>query len=140
VPDADQPAEKDLVGIRGWLLLYVILQILWALFFAAIITVVGVLTIPDSARSSMFFIPGSGIITTVIGLYLIFGVRKPITRIFHIWLNIIWAGWLAFSVVVSGGLGPGLLTAVIPSMIWVLYWTTSKRVWATYCQDTGQSE
>ena len=135
--DADQPAEKDLVGIRGWLLLYVILQILFTLF-----TVLGVLTIPDLARSPDFFIVGSAIITTVIGLYLIFGVRKPITRIFHIWLNIIWVGYWAFINMESGelGLGPEGMAAVIPSSIWVLYWMASKRVWATYCQDAGQSE
>ncbi len=133
--DADKPEEKSLIGIRGWLLFYVILQILFTLF-----TVLGVLTIPDLARSPYFFIAGSALITIVIGLYLIFGVRKPITRIFHIWLNIIWAGYSAFNAVASGELGPGGLTAVIPSVIWVLYWMQSERVWATYCQDTGQSE
>ena len=132
--DADQPAEKDLVGIGGWLLFYVILQILFTLF-----TVMVALYSPDLARSPDF-IEGSAIITTVIGLYLIFGVRKPITRIFHIWFNIIWAGYAAFITLISGELGPGGLTAVIPALSWMLYWMTSERVWATYCQDTGQSE
>ncbi len=135
--DADQPAEKSLIGIRGWLLFYVIKEILFIL-----VAVVDVLIHPALAvaRSPIFFIAAWATIAAVIGLYLIFGVRKPITRIFHIWFNIIWAGWLAFITVVSGELGPGGLTAVIPSLIWVLYWMTSKRVWATYCQDTGQSE
>jgi len=138
VTDADQPAEKNLVGIGGWLLFYVILQILST--FGVLFTVVGVLTTPDLARSPYFFIAGPAIIATVIGLYLIFGVRKPITRIFHIWFNIIWAGYAAFITLVSGELGPGGLTAVIPALSWMLYWMTSERVWATYCQDTGQSE
>ena len=135
--DADKPAEKSLIGIRGWLLFYVILEI-----FVTLATVLDVLTFPDFPRSPVFFIDGSLTIAIVIGLYLIFGVRKPITRIFHIWLNIIWVGYWAFINMESGelGLGPEGMIAVIPSFIWVLYWMSSKRVWATYCQDAGQSE
>ena len=135
--DADKPAEKSLIGIRGWLLLYVIQEI-----FVTLATVLDVLTFPDLPRSRDFFIDGSLTIAIVIGLYLIFGVRKPITRIFHIWLNIIWVGYWAFINMESGELGLGFegMAAVIPSSIWVLYWMASKRVWATYCQDAGQSE
>ena len=90
--DADKPAEKDLVGIEGWLAIYVLLEILFILF-----TVVGVFNPPDSGGwhyfSADFLIWITEAIAVVIGLHLIFYVRKPITRTYHIWLNFIWAGF-----------------------------------------------
>ena len=133
--DPDQPAEKDLVGIKGWLLLYVIGPgILGTLFTVTDVMMYGSPSgIPLHPAYWLIF---SVFVTgNVIGLYLIFGVRKPITRTYHIWLNFIWASIAAFTAVVGTRTGWGM---VLGLLIWAAYWIGSKRVRATYCQDVGQ--
>ena len=129
--DAVEPAEKSLVGVKGWLLLYVIgpgiLGTLWGVTDAII------WGIPSHPAYRLIF---SVLITAnVIGLYLIFGVRKSITQIYHIWLNFNWAGFWAFTAVESGG--PKVWGAVAALLILALYWIGSKRVRATYCQNAA---
>ncbi len=129
------PAEKDLVGIKGWLLFYVIgpgiLGTLWGVTDAIIWGISG-----HPAYRLIFSVL---ITANVLGLYLIFAVRKPITRTYHIWLNLIWAGFWAFTTVelLDWPQGWG---AVLALLIWASYWIGSKRVRATYCQDTGQGD
>ena len=129
--DADQTADNDLVGIKGWLLLYVIgpgiLGTLWGVTDAIIWGVSG-----HPAYRLIFSVL---ITANVIGLYLIFGVRKSITQIYHIWLNFNWAGFWAFTAVESGG--PQVWGAVAALLILALYWIGSKRVRATYCQNAA---
>ncbi len=129
--DADQAAETDLVGIKGWLLLYVIgpgiLGTLWGVTDAVIWGVSG-----HPAYRLIFSVL---ITANVLGLYLIFVVRKPITQTYHIWLNFIWAGFWAFTAVESGG--PQVWGAVAALLILALYWIGSKRVRATYCQNAA---
>ena len=129
--DADQPAKNDLVGIKGWLLFYVIgpgiLGTLWGVTDAIIWGVSG-----HPAYRLIFSVL---ITANVIGLYLIFGVRKSITQIYHIWLNFNWAGFWAFTAVESGG--PQGWGAVSALLIWALYWIGSKRVRATYSRNAG---
>ena len=129
--DADQAAESDLVGIKGWLLLYVIGPgILGTLFTVTDAMIWGV-----SGHPAYRLIFSVLITANVIGLYLIFGVRKSITQIYHIWLNFNWAGFWAFTAVESGG--PQIWGAVAALLILALYWIGSKRVRATYCQNAA---
>jgi len=131
VTDADQAAESDLVGIKGWLLLYVIGPgILGTLF-----TVTDAMFWGLSGHPAYRLIFSVLITANVIGLYLIFGVRKSITQIYHIWLNFNWAGFWAFTAVESGG--PQVWGAVAALLILALYWIGSKRVRATYCQNAA---
>ena len=129
--DADQPAKNDLVSIKGWLLCYVIgpgiLGTLWGVTDAIIWGVSG-----HPAYRLIFSVL---ITANLIGLYLIFGVRKSITQIYHIWLNFNWAGFWAFTAVESGG--PQGWGAVSALLIWALYWIGSKRVGATYRQNAA---
>jgi len=131
VTDADQPAEKSLVGIKGWLLLYVI----GPGILGTLLTVTDALNLTDSGGSHYFPIEIPLAIATVIGLYLIFRVRKPITRTYHIWTNFIWAGYTLIYFIASG-LAAFLIVLVPVLLIWPIYWVRSKRVRATYCQDT----
>ena len=129
--DADQSSEKDLVGIKGWLLFYVIgpgiLGTLWGVTDAIIWGISG-----HPAYRLIFSVL---ITANVLGLYLIFVVRKPITRTYHIWLNFIWAGYTLIYFIASG-LAAFLIVLVPALLIWPIYWVRSKRVRATYCQDT----
>ncbi len=131
--DADQPAEKSLVGIKGWLLLYVI----GPGILGTLLTVTDALNLTDSGGSHYFPIEISLAIATVIGLYLIFRVRKPITRTYHIWLNFIWAGYTAYYFVAVGTPEILLLMFAPLLLIWPIYWVRSKRVRATYCQNAA---
>ena len=139
VTDVDQPTEKSLVGIKGWLLLYVLVAILGILL---VVTTARSLTDPGALYYFSTDVPLA--IATVIGLYMIFYVRKPITRTYHIWLSFIWSGeFLIYYIVI--GLAPLLdvlvaLVVIVPLLlIWPIYWIRSKRVKATYCQAINRA-
>jgi len=128
VTDADQPAEKDLVGIEGWLLFYVITTITGILW-------VGLET---NVHSAELYSVGLLIILNALGLYLIFKIRKPITQKYHIWLNLILAVFTALGSIQLDM--PSGLPAVLVMLVWASYWIGSKRVRATYCQNAGQGD
>jgi len=126
-----QPAEKDLVGIKGWLLFYVITTII----VYVITTIIGVLWVGTDPTTEAYSV-GLVITPNALGLYLIFKIRKPITQTYHIWLNLILAGFSAFGSIQLDM--PSGWPAVLVMLVWASYWIRSKRVRATYCQDTGQ--
>lgn len=131
--DADQAAEESLIGIKGWLLLYVIgpgfIGTAWGIKEAIVWG-------PLLGGGYLYFC-GMLLTANVVGLYLIMYVREKITQTYQIWLNIIWAGSYAFfsATLLSWPTGWG---TVIGFSIWAAYWIGSKRVRATYCQDAGQ--
>ena len=128
VADVGQPAGKDLVGIRGWLFFYTILRSLGA----AVFFTTQWRFIPDVEER----LAGILFLTAIlVGLYLLIKVRKPITRNYHIGFN-------GFSTAILGIFA--ILTPSLPqwfgfaeSLAWLMYWIRSKRVRATYCQDSG---
>ena len=67
----------------------------------------------------------------VIGLNLIYFVRRPITRYFHICLNAAIGTELIVIGVISSDLR-AMVTGVIVLLIWSGYWFRSRRVRATY--------
>ena len=126
--DQNQPAEKDLVGIKGWLLFYTILRWLGA----AVLLSMQWRVIPDVAERSA----GIFVLTLIlVGLYFLSVVRRPITRYYHIGLNCLWAALFAVFSILTPSLQQWLSFA--ESSIWAVYWIRSKRVWETYCQDAG---
>ena len=129
--DAEQTAESDLVGIKGWLLLYVI----WPGIIGTLQGVTLTLIMGSSDFPAYLFVLPVLITANVIGLYLIFRVRKSITQTYHIWLNFIWVSFWAFNAVESGGLV--VWGSALGPLIWAAYWIRSKRVRATYCQNAA---
>ncbi len=129
--DTEQTAESDLVGIKGWLLLYVI----WPGIIGTLQGVTLALIMGSSDFPAYLFVLPVLITANVIGLYLIFRVRKSITQTYHIWLNFILVGFWAFNAVESGGLA--LWASALGPSIWAAYWIRSKRVRATYCQNAA---
>ena len=133
MPDADRPAKKNVAGIEGWLLLYMlgpgIVGTLWALIDAIMLGVAG----PAAYR----LIYGALLVANYFGVFMILVVWKPITRTYHIWLNIISAGFIVFTIVEIVD-WRGSSGVVIGVLIWASYWIMSKRVRATYCQQLGQ--
>ncbi len=132
--DADQPAEKSLVGIKGWLLLYAIVVGLQASSLLGKVMAQWrsdvYLGVGDRLTTIFFFI------AYLVGLYFLLEVRKPITRKYHIGLNCFWAATLLLLAALMGDLD--LWADCVAMSIWAAYWVRSKRVRATYCQDTGQ--
>ena len=133
--DADQTAEKDLVGVKGWLVFYVIMEIANIL-----LTVTDELTLTDFGGLGLHYYFIEILLTSgsVIGLYLIFYVRKPITRTYNIWFNLFWAVSVMLDTVQAGFALVQALGLVIAPLWWAAYWRRSKRVRATYCQETVQ--
>ena len=80
--DAEQPAEKDLVGIKGWLLLDAILLALRTAFLLGIVSW-GIQwgDISDVTERLIWIL---ALTVFLVGLYLLIVVRRPITRYFHI--------------------------------------------------------
>lgn len=132
--DSDQPAEKDLVGIRGWLLVYAIV---------AGLQTVNLLRKVFEQWQSDSIVDLGGRLTTIffflaylIGLYFLLEVRKPITRTYCIALNSFWAATLLILAWLIGGVD--LWAACVFMTIWAVYWFRSERVRATYCQNARQ--
>ena len=128
VADVGQPVGKDLVGIRGWLFFYTILRSLGA----AVFFTMQWRFIPDVEErlAGIFFLT-----VVLVGLYLLIWVRKPITRYYHIGFNCFSTAILAiFSILTPS---PLQWISCAESFAWAMFWIRSKRVRATYCQDSG---
>jgi len=129
VTDADQPAEKSLIGIKGWLLLYAIVVGLQASSLLGKVMAQWrndvYLGVGDRLTTIFFFI------AYLVSLYFLLEVRKPITRKYHIGLNGFWAATLALLAALTGDLD--LWAGCGAMSIWAAYWIGSKRVRATYC-------
>ena len=133
-PDAPESTESDLVGIKGWLLFYVISSIFGVLLSVSDPTIWSGIAGP----AERYFV-GLTVTIQAIGVYLIFYVRKPLTRSYHIWLNLIYAGFIAFGIVGLDWPWPQGWGTVLAFLIWASYWIGSKRVRATYCQAINRA-
>ncbi len=128
--DADHSVEKNLAGIKGWLLVYAIgpagFGILAALSEVAELWRYG----GDDIEWLL------GIVLLIIysvGLYLLIAVRRPFTRLYHIGLTGVMAAALA--VIAISTSDPVAAVAFAGMSVWSVYWLRSNRVRQTYCSD-----
>lgn len=122
--DKAQPTERSIVGIAGWLFLYLI-----KLAIGVILVVIEILrTVLDLEDLA---IAVTVLIIVLIGLYMLVLVRKPITRHYHIGINCL-AAALYIATMIVEPFSPYWLSMIAESVIWTIYWKISKRVHATY--------
>ncbi len=131
--DAVNPAEKDLVGIKGWLLVYAILFALRTAFLLGIVLLGMQWGDISDVRERLIGILALTVL--LIGLYLLIVVRRPITWYYHIGLNCSFAAIFAWMAILTLTLGS--LATCAGHSIWAAYWIRSKRVRATYCKDAA---
>ncbi len=129
----DTSAEKDLVGIKGWLLLYAIKFVLGTAVLL-LSMVWGEMSDVEGRVIGIFLLIG-----VWVGLYLLIEVRRPFTRYYHIGLNVFFAAIFALEAILTPALVFGLANCTENS-IWTAYWIRSKRVRATYCHDAADLE
>ena len=129
---ADHSVEKNLAGVKGWLLVYAIgpagFGILAALGEVAELWRYG----GDDIEWLL------GIVLLIIystGLYSLIAVRKRFTRLYHIGLTGVMA--TALAVIAVSTSDPVAAVACAGMSVWSGYWTRSKRVRQTYC--SGES-
>ncbi len=133
--DSGQSAEKNLAGVKGWLLVYAIgpagFGILAALGEVAELWRYG----GDDLEWLL------GIVLLIIysiGLYLLIAVRKQFTRLYHIGLTGVMAAALAVIAISTGD--PVAAVACAGMSVWSGYWLRSNRVRQTYCNNARQHE
>jgi len=128
--DLDQLGKQDLVGIKGWLLFYVVSSIIGilSLIFDAYFT---------GQPSHVFYriFMSIFLVALLVEMYLILQIRKPVTRSYVIWLNLIIAWLLIFSSIQVKTFSRHLVETIV-LLVWVGYWIGSKRVRATYCRES----
>ena len=120
---------KDLNGIRGWLILYLVITGFgWSLALTS--TILSYLNEP----SPVVLLPGTWLALNLTGVYLILKRKDSITRIYHILYNGFIAGFCIF--LLFGNLSTSSTNLAIYFVtsygIGCLYWVVSKRVAATY--------
>ena len=133
--DADQSVEKNLVGVKGWLLVYAIgpagIGVLAALVEVSELWRYG-------ADALEYLLGIVFLIVYAVGLYLLIAVRKRFTRIYHMGLTGFMAAALA--IVTISTRDPVAAVACAGMSVWSGYWLRSKRVRQTYCINAGQLE
>ena len=133
--DADQSVEKNLAGIKGWLLVYAIgpagIGVLAALVEVSELWRYG-------ADALEYLLGIVFLIVYAVGLYLLIAVRKRFTRIYHMGLTGFMAAALA--IVTISTRDPVAAVACAGMSVWSGYWLRSKRVRQTYCKNAGQLE
>ena len=133
--DADQSVEKNLAGVKGWLLVYAIgpagIGVLAALVEVSELWRYG-------ADALEYLLGIVFLIVYAAGLYLLIAVRKRFTRIYHMGLTGFMAAALA--IVTISTRDPVAAVACAGMSVWSGYWLRSKRVRQTYCKNAGQLE
>ncbi len=133
--DADQSAEKKQLRIRGWLLVY-------AIGPAGIGVLAALVEVADLWRyggDNLEWLMGMVFLFVYsVGLYLLIAVRKRFTRVYHMGLTGFMAAALA--VIAISTSDPVAAVSCAGMSAWMGYWTRSKRVRQTYCNNAGQDE
>ena len=133
--DADHSVEKNLAGVKGWLLVYAIGPAGFG-FLAALGEVAELWRYGGDDIEWLL-----GIVLLIIysiGLYLLIAVRKQFTRLYHIGLTGVMAAALAVIAISTGD--PVAAVACAGMSVWSGYWLRSNRVRQTYCNNAGQHE
>jgi hypothetical protein len=126
--DADEPAEKNRVPIRGWLLVYAIgpmgLGVLAALDEVAQLFRYGGDDIEWLLGFFLFIVYSTA-------LYMLIAVRRRFTRIYHMGLTGLMA--VALAAIAYSTADPVAAGACAGMSAWMIYWYRSQRVQKTYC-------
>ncbi len=133
--NTDQSVEKNLAGVKGWLLVYAIgpagIGVLAALVEVSELWRYG-------ADALEYLLGIVFLIVYAVGMYLLIAVRKRCTRIYHTGLTGFMAAALA--IVTISTRDPVAAVACAGMSIWSGYWLRSQRVRQTYCKNAGQLE
>jgi hypothetical protein len=115
--------EATLKGIGGWLLVYLL-----GPGVVGTISLVGTAQILWSAlnRLDQTFLVAQ-IVANVAGIVLIFALKRPLTR----WYHVIFNGAIA-AYVISGPLDPETIGLFLAALVWAAYWIRSERVQHTF--------
>ncbi len=133
--DTDQSVEKDLARIRGWLLVYAIGPAGFGVL-AALDEVAGLWRYGGDVLEWLLGIVF--LIVYSVGLYLLIAVRKRFTRAYHMGLTGLMA--TALAVVAISTRDPVAALSCAGMSAWMGYWTRSKRVRQTYCDNAAQDK
>ena len=135
VTDSNQALEKDLTGVRGWLLIYAIGPAGFGVFAA-------LAQITDLWRyggDELEWLIGIALfVAYATGMHMLIAVRNRFTRVYHIGLTGFMAAALAVLAVSTRDPVAGASCAGMS--VWVGYWARSKRVRQTYCNNAMQNE
>ena len=133
--DSNQSLKKDLTGVKGWLLVYAIGPAGFGVF-AALAEVSELWRyggdLPEWLIGIAFLMAYS------VGLYLLIAVRNRFTRVYHIGLTGFMAAALA--VLAISTRDPIAAASCAGMSVWMGYWTRSKRVRQTYCNNAAKNE
>ena len=133
--DSDQSLEKDLTGIRGWLLIYAI----GPAGFGVLAALAEVSELWRYGGDNFEWIVGIVFLLAYsVGLYMLIAVRNRFTRIYHIGLTGFMAAALAILAISTRD--PIAAGSCAGMSVWMGYWTRSKRVRQTYCKNATQNE
>jgi len=133
--DTDQSTDKKRARIRGWLLVYAIGPAGFGVL-AALDEVAGLWRYGGDDLEWLI-----GIVILIVysvGLYLLIAVRKRFTRVYHMGLTGLMATALAAIAISTSDPVAALSCAGMSA--WMGYWTRSKRVRQTYCNNAGQDK
>jgi len=134
VTDSDQSVEKNLAGVKGWLLIYII----GPAGFGVLAALTEVAELWRYGGDDLEWLIGIAFLFVYsVGLYLLIAVRKQFTRVYHIGLT----GFMAAALAVLAILTSDLVAAgsCAGMSVWMGYWIRSKRVRQTYCDNAGQN-
>ncbi len=133
--DSGQSAEKNLAGVKGWLLVYAI----GPAGFGVLAALGEVAELWRYGGDDIEWLLGIVLLIIYsIGLYLLIAIRKQLTRLYHIGLTGVMAAALA--VIAISTSDPVAAIACAGMSVWSGYWLRSKRVRQTYCNNAGQHQ
>ena len=133
--DSDQSVEKNLAGVKGWLLIYII----GPAGFGVLAALTEVAELWRYGGDDLEWLIGIAFLFVYsVGLYLLVAVRTRFTRIYHIGLTGFMAAALAAIAVSTAD--PVAAGACAGMSVWMGYWTRSKRVRQTYFDNAAQNE
>ena len=132
--DSDQSVERNLSGVKGWLLVYAVgpsgFGVLAALAELAELWRYGGDTLEWLIGIAFLLVYSAG-------LYLIIAVRKRFTQIYHTGLTGFMAAALA--VLAISTQDPVAAVSCAGMSVWMVYWIRSKRVQQTYCVNAERN-
>jgi len=135
VTNSDQSAEKNLTGVKGWLLIYAI----GPAGFGVLAALAAVAELWRYGGDDLEWLIGIVLLLVYsAGLYLLIAVRKRFTRIYHIGLTGFMAAALA--VLAISTRDPVAALSCAGMSVWMGYWTISRRVRQTYYDIAAKNE
>ena len=133
--DSDQSVERNLSGVRGWLLVYAI----GPAGFGVLAALAELAELWRYGGDGLEWLIGIALLLVYsTGLYLLIAVRQRFTRAYHMTLTGFMA--VALAAIAISTRDPIAALACAGMSVWMAYWTRSKRVRQTYYVNAGQNE